>query len=101
MNQFTTEQARLQGMESTATELDGFGWSDDEQGKFRNMLHALIAEATLSRWETGAQIQQRAMDAFLRVFFRSAEARGVLGVPDVGSTSLANSGAMITIGNIR
>ncbi len=28
-----------------------------------------IAEATLSRWETGAQIQQRAMDAFLHVFF--------------------------------
>ena len=30
--------------------------------------YLLIAEATLSRWETGAQIQQRAMDAFLRVF---------------------------------
>src|SRR3990172_7403847 len=28
-----------------------------------------IAEATLSRWETGAQIQQRAMDRLLRVFF--------------------------------
>jgi putative zinc finger/helix-turn-helix YgiT family protein len=42
----------------------------------------LIAEATLSRWETGAQIQQRAMDAFLRVFFESAEARNILGVPD-------------------
>jgi putative zinc finger/helix-turn-helix YgiT family protein len=37
-----------------------------------------IAEATLSRWETGAQIQQRAMDAFLRVFFESPEARRVL-----------------------
>jgi DNA-binding transcriptional regulator YiaG len=43
--------------------------------------YLLIAEATLSRWETGAQIQQRAMDAFLRVFFRSAEARCILGVP--------------------
>ncbi len=38
-----------------------------------------IAEATLSRWETGAQIQQRAMDAFLRVFFESPEARRILG----------------------
>lgn len=37
-----------------------------------------ISEFTLSRWETGAQIQQRAMDAFLRVFFQSAEARGLL-----------------------
>jgi hypothetical protein len=37
-----------------------------------------IAEATASRWETGAQIQQRALDAFLRVFFESAEARRIL-----------------------
>ena len=41
-----------------------------------------IAEATLSRWETGAQIQQRCMDAFLRVFFGVGEARHFLGVPD-------------------
>ncbi len=38
-----------------------------------------ISMFTLSRWETGVQILQRAMDAFLRVFFRSAEARSVLG----------------------
>jgi putative zinc finger/helix-turn-helix YgiT family protein len=43
--------------------------------------HLQIAEATLSRWETGAQIQQRAMDKFLRVFFQSAEARTILGAP--------------------
>ena len=29
----------------------------------------LIAESTLSRWETGAQIQQRVMDRLLRAFF--------------------------------
>ena len=28
-----------------------------------------IGEATVSRWETGAQIQQRAMDRFLRLCF--------------------------------
>lgn len=28
-----------------------------------------IAEATLSRWETGAQIQQRAMDRLMRLYF--------------------------------
>jgi putative zinc finger/helix-turn-helix YgiT family protein len=38
-----------------------------------------ISEFTLSRWETGAQIQQRSMDAFLRVFFQSGEARRLLG----------------------
>jgi DNA-binding transcriptional regulator YiaG len=53
--------------------------------------HLLIAEATLSRWETGAQIQQRAMDAFLRVFFESSEARGILGVPEPRTTSLTNT----------
>jgi putative zinc finger/helix-turn-helix YgiT family protein len=42
--------------------------------------HLQIAEATLSRWETGAQIQQRVMDRFLRVFFQSTEARKILGV---------------------
>jgi putative zinc finger/helix-turn-helix YgiT family protein len=40
-----------------------------------------ISMYTLSRWETGAQIQQRGMDALLRVFFESVEARRVLGVP--------------------
>src|SRR5262249_49580302 len=30
--------------------------------------HLQISEFTLSRWETGAQIQQRCMDRFLRVF---------------------------------
>jgi len=41
--------------------------------------HLQVAEATLSRWETGAQMQQRAMDRFLRVFFQSADARRILG----------------------
>jgi putative zinc finger/helix-turn-helix YgiT family protein len=38
-----------------------------------------ISEFTLSRWETGSQIQQRSMDAFLRIFFQSGEARRLLG----------------------
>jgi putative zinc finger/helix-turn-helix YgiT family protein len=38
-----------------------------------------FSEFTLSRWETGAQIQQRSMDAFLRIFFQSSEARRLLG----------------------
>jgi putative zinc finger/helix-turn-helix YgiT family protein len=42
-----------------------------------------VAEATLSRWETGAQIQQRSMDKLLRGFFGVAEFRRFLGVPDL------------------
>jgi putative zinc finger/helix-turn-helix YgiT family protein len=34
------------------------------QKQFASLL--AVAEATVSRWETGAQIQQRAMDRFLR-----------------------------------
>jgi putative zinc finger/helix-turn-helix YgiT family protein len=44
-----------------------------------------IADATLSRWETGAQIQQRSMDRLLRGFFLVPEFRRFLGVPDRGS----------------
>jgi len=33
-----------------------------------------MGEATVSRWETGAQIQQRAMDRFLRVCLASPAA---------------------------
>jgi putative zinc finger/helix-turn-helix YgiT family protein len=36
------------------------------------------AEATISRWETGALIQSRAMDNLLRVYFALPEARAVL-----------------------
>src|SRR4051794_15927542 len=34
-----------------------------------------IAEETVSRWETGALIQSRAMDNLLRIYFESAEVR--------------------------
>ena len=42
------------------------------QKQFANLLG--VGEATISRWETGAQIQQRAMDRFLRVCFASPAA---------------------------
>ena len=42
------------------------------QKQFANLLG--IGEATVSRWETGAQIQQRAMDRFLRVCLTSPAA---------------------------
>lgn len=37
-----------------------------------------VAEATISRWETETQIQSRAMDNLLRVFFALPEVRSVL-----------------------
>jgi putative zinc finger/helix-turn-helix YgiT family protein len=42
-----------------------------------------VAESTLSRWETGGQIQQRAMDTLLRLFFDLPEVRAHLGCPGV------------------
>jgi putative zinc finger/helix-turn-helix YgiT family protein len=54
----------------------------------KELAHYLqIAEATLSRWETGAQIQQRSMDRLLRGFFSVPEFRRFLGMPDPGSTA--------------
>jgi putative zinc finger/helix-turn-helix YgiT family protein len=42
------------------------------QKQFANLLG--VGDATVSRWETGAQIQQRAMDRFLRVCLASPAA---------------------------
>jgi putative zinc finger/helix-turn-helix YgiT family protein len=48
-----------------------------------------VAEATLSRWETGAQIQQRSMDRLLRLFFAFRPVRDALandeGLPQLGT----------------
>lgn len=37
-----------------------------------------IGEATLSRWETGGQIQQRSLDRLMRIYFQVPEARRFL-----------------------
>ena len=46
------------------------------QKQFANLLG--VGEATISRWESGAMIQSRAMDNFLRVFFAVPQARDAL-----------------------
>jgi putative zinc finger/helix-turn-helix YgiT family protein len=46
------------------------------QKQLANVLQ--ISESTLSRWETGVQIQQRCMDKFLRCFFDVCEVRQYL-----------------------
>lgn len=38
-----------------------------------------VAEASLSRWEAGAQIQSRALDRLLRLYFGYEQVRAVLG----------------------
>lgn len=40
-----------------------------------------VAEATLSRWENGWQIQQRSLDKLMRLFFELPEARQFLQAP--------------------
>ncbi len=54
-----------------------------------------IAEATLSRWETGAQIQQRSLDKLLRGFFGVEEFRRFLGVPDLVPATRAPTGVVL------
>jgi putative zinc finger/helix-turn-helix YgiT family protein len=43
-----------------------------------------VAESTLSRWETGAQIQQRSLDNLLRLYFELLEVRCRLSPPAQG-----------------
>jgi len=40
-----------------------------------------LAVATVSRWENGAQVQQRSLDKFMRAFFTLPELRSFLGPP--------------------
>jgi len=44
-----------------------------------------VGPATISRWETGAQIQQRAMDKLLRLYFGIPEVRRTLEPPTPGA----------------
>lgn len=48
-----------------------------------------VAEATLSRWENGWQIQQRCLDKLMRLFFELPQARQFLGLPTAASGSTA------------
>jgi len=55
-----------------------------------------IAEGTLSRWLTGTQIQSRAMDNLLRVFFAFPQVRDALRGdsqdPELGSVDIVGQG---------
>jgi putative zinc finger/helix-turn-helix YgiT family protein len=45
-----------------------------------------VAKATLSRWETGGQIQQRSLDRLLRLFFALPEVRRALPGAELDAT---------------
>ena len=45
-----------------------------------------VSDSSLSRWETGSQMQQRAMDILLRAFFELKEFRSFLGMHEAEST---------------
>jgi putative zinc finger/helix-turn-helix YgiT family protein len=82
------EAAGLMSPEQIRRHREGLGLT---QKQLANLLR--ISESTLCRWETGGQIQQRCMDAFLRVAFESAEARRVLRDVGAGWVSADNPGA--------
>ena len=65
---FRTE-ARLLAPEEIRQGRENLGLT---QKQFASLLG--VGESTISRWETGAQIQQRAMDRFLRLCFASPAA---------------------------
>jgi putative zinc finger/helix-turn-helix YgiT family protein len=54
----------------------------------KQLAHYLqVGESTLSRWETGVQIQQRSLDRLMRIYFQVPEARRFL-----EETAMASSG---------
>jgi HTH-type transcriptional regulator/antitoxin MqsA len=66
-------QARLLTPEEICQGREKFGLTQKE---FAHLLG--VGEPTISRWETGGQIQQRAMDRFLRVCLASPAADDLL-----------------------
>lgn len=59
------------------------------QRDFANLLG--VGESTVSRWETGSQIQQRSLDRLMRLFFAFPEVRAAL----IGQDRLADLGTQI------
>jgi putative zinc finger/helix-turn-helix YgiT family protein len=59
------------------------------QRDFANLLG--VGESTVSRWETGSQIQQRSLDRLMRLFFAFPEVREAL----IGLDRLADLGMQV------
>ena len=63
-------EAKLLHPEQIRANREALGLTQKELARYMQ-----VSEGAVFRWETGAQIQQRCMDAFLRVFFVVKEAR--------------------------
>lgn len=77
------EVVGLMSPEEIRARREGLGLTQKEMAQYLQ-----VAEGTLSRWETGAQIQQRCMDKLLRGFFEVEEFRRLLGVPSSHGTQV-------------
>lgn len=53
-----------------------------------------VAEAMLQRWETGMQLQPRALDLLLRLYFDSADVRRACLTPPVATSGTAAFSAL-------
>jgi putative zinc finger/helix-turn-helix YgiT family protein len=66
--------------------------------------HLGVADATVSRWETGAQIQQRSLDRLLRLYFGIPSVRTALAdearTAQLGTTVVRPTAAVV-VANIR
>jgi putative zinc finger/helix-turn-helix YgiT family protein len=58
-----------------------------------------VGAATLSRWETGAQIQQRSLDKLLRLYFALPEVRRALEPPGSAAPAAAEAAAPGSVPN--
>jgi putative zinc finger/helix-turn-helix YgiT family protein len=61
--------------------------------------HLGVADATVSRWETGAQIQQRSLDRLLRLYFGAPGVRAALAdeaaIARLGTTVVPAAASMV------
>jgi putative zinc finger/helix-turn-helix YgiT family protein len=86
------KQARLLTPEEILQGREALGLTQKEMADLLG-----IADATLSRWETGIQVQQRSFDKFLRAFFASPALRKYfqsLQTADAGGAAVRNVAAV-------
>jgi len=58
-----------------------------------------VAETTVSRWENGAQIQQRSLDNLMRLFFGMPQVRAILINQAISQLGFSTSGAATSSGS--
>jgi putative zinc finger/helix-turn-helix YgiT family protein len=82
ISQALRRQAGLLTPEEIQTDREALGLTQQQLAVYLG-----VAEETLSRWETGAQIQQRALDRFLRVILSFPSVRAALASEQLSSST--------------